>query len=68
MLLIFQTEGELQSMRDLLKKEDVDKLSDKGSPDLSLNAADLPILPNHTPDHSGRCTLMNDTGWTLITE
>lgn len=57
MLLIFQTESELEVMGNLLKKEAGDKFGDKPSPAPSLNASDLPLLTSHTPDHSGIYTL-----------
>uniref|UniRef100_A0A0P4WF97 Histone-lysine N-methyltransferase n=1 Tax=Scylla olivacea TaxID=85551 RepID=A0A0P4WF97_SCYOL len=48
-----QIEGELQVMGNLLKKEVGNKFESKvSSPNVSLNAADLPELTGHTPDHS----------------
>lgn len=66
MLLIFQTESELQAMGNLLKKETGDKRDDKAFPVPSLNASDLPLLPSHTPDHSGSYTWVNDTDFFLF--
>ncbi|MPC11997.1 hypothetical protein E2C01_004674 [Portunus trituberculatus] len=48
-----QIESELQGMGNLLKKEVGNKFESKvSSPNVSLNAADLPELTGHTPDHS----------------
>lgn len=66
MLLIFQAESELQGMGNLLKKETGDKCDDKTFPVPSLNTSDLPLLPSHTPDHSGSYTWVNDTDSFLI--
>lgn len=58
--MIVQTEGELQGMGNLLKKEVGDKFPDKSfpAPLPTLNAADLPLLPSSTPDHSGNYILV----------
>lgn len=46
-------ESELQVMGNLLKKEVVNKFESKGSNlNVSVNASDLPELPEHSPDHS----------------